>query len=397
MGETVPGLLFAVLMASVVGAQPIVATYPRTARAPTRWTIEPRAVLAIGGAEGTGPAEFTNVVGVARLSSGVIVVADGTSRELRAFDARGVFLKRWSRRGQGPGELPELDGISMEGDSLLAIDGRRGVHQFTPTGTWVRSLILPSVPGYIVNPVFGSLTSVDGVLRLRAGSSDALTSVRQDSAWFARVSLVDSTVRVLGAVPLGPTFSASPGARAIYQLGYGPGPLVVARAGRVCQAYTAQYRITCLDSLGEPRVIIARDIARRPVTDSARQAYRHVTSGRRSDGTSRFEGSLRAHRERVAAATVFAETYPLVSQLVLAQTGELWVRRYDTADGFSASDWRSNPGASAWAIYDARGRWVAECTLPARFAPADMGRDWVLGVSRDADDVEQVQLYRLKR
>jgi hypothetical protein len=106
---------------------------------------------------------------------------------------------------------------------------------------------------------------------------------------------------------------------------------------------------------------------------------------------------LRAHRERIAAATQFTQAYPVISQLLLARTGELWVRRYATEDGFTRSRWRANAVASEWSVYDRSGRWLADCVLPARFAPGDMGEDWVIGVSRDADDVERVSLYRLQR
>lgn len=226
---------------------------------------------------------------------------------------------------------------------------------------------------------------------------DQLSRIRGDSAWIARVSLRDSGVRVFAAVRLEPTFPLDPGGRSRYPLGFAASPLVVARTGRMCSGYSADYRITCADSLGRPVTVVQRAVARRAVSDSARSAYRAVTSGRRPDGTSRFEGSLREHRERVAAETQFAAAYPAISQLILARTGELWVRRYATEDGFSASRWRSNTAPSEWSIYDARGRWLADCVLPARFAPADMGEDWVVGVSRDADDVERVSLYRLRR
>jgi hypothetical protein len=258
-------------------------------------------------------------------------------------------------------------------------------------------LLLPEVPGHIVNPVFGSLNAVDAVQRLRRGSVRRMAEIRMDSVWIARVSLADSTVRVLAALPLSPTFPVGPGGRYRYALGFAPAPLVVARTGRVCLAFSATYRITCTDSLGRPVTIVQRELASRAVSDSARRAYRFVTSGRRPDGTSRFEGSLREQRERIAAETQFAPVLPAISQLVLARTGELWVRRYTIEDGFSASLWRSNTAPSEWSIHDTRGRWLADCTLPARFAPADMGEDWVVGVSRDADDAERVSVYRLRR
>ena len=390
------GLLIVLLAARLPEAQPIVVRYPQTTRPPARWTIDPRPLLEIGGQDGTGPTEFTNIVGVGRQSTGALIVADGATNELRAFEARGRFVKRWTRLGRGPGELLALDGISMEGDSVVVVEGRQAVHLFAPDGERLRSLMLPPVPGFIANPVFGSMSSFDAMLRLRAGSLEQLASVRQDSIWFARVSLRDSGVRVLAAERLGPTFPLSPG-RTRYALGFGAAPLVVARTGRMCVAFSARVRVTCMDSLGRAAFILEHEVARRAVTDSARRAYRAVTSGRRPDGTSRFAGGLREFREQVARESQFADVYLAMSQLLLAHTGELWVRHYATEDGFEASRWRSNTAASAWSIYDGAGRWVADCVLPPRFAPADRGADWGVGVSRDADDVERVSVCRLRR
>ena len=385
----VPGLC---MLAAPVAGQSTISSYPLRARAPAQWTVLARPILEIGGESATGPTEFTKVVGVARLTSGTIVVADGTSRELRAFDSQGRFVKRYTRKGNGPGELPWLDAMTMVGDTMVVIDGRRAVHVFAPDGSWRTSLVLPAVPGYIVNPAIGALNGSDAVIKLRAGS---LGSVRQDSVWLARISLRDTSVRIFGAQPLPPTFSARPGGPAPYALGFAPYTLAAVTPRRVCLAHSERYEISCLDSLGKTVVVIRRELAAMTVSDSARRAYRFVKSGRRPDGSSRYEGTLRAHRERVAAAARFAASYPAISQLLIAHSGELWVRRYVPEDGLSESPWRSNAVPSEWSIYDRQGRWIADCRLPARFAPGDIGRDYVLGVSQDDDDLERVIMLRL--
>lgn len=66
-------------------------------------------------------------------------------------------------------------------------------------------------------------------------------------------------------------------------------------------------------------------------------------------------------------------------------------------DGVNTSIRRSNTTPAHWSIYDLTGQWVADCVLPARFAPMDIGRDHVLGVSKDEDDVERVTMYALNR
>ncbi|MGQ0642904.1 MAG: hypothetical protein ACT4P6_19330 [Gemmatimonadaceae bacterium] len=133
-------------------SQPVVQSYPRGAQAPAHWRVGPRPTLEIGGQEGVGPAEFSGIVGVTRQNDGTLIVADGTSRELRFFGANGRYLRTATRRGLGPGEIEYLTEFTAVGDTLVVADGRRAVHVFAPDGKWLRSLILPLVQGYIVNP-----------------------------------------------------------------------------------------------------------------------------------------------------------------------------------------------------------------------------------------------------
>ena len=41
------------------------------------------------------------------------------------------------------------------------------------------------------------------------------------------------------------------------------------------------------------------------------------------------------------------------------------------------------------------GGWLSDVTLPADFQPLEIGADYVLAVTRDADDVETVVLHQL--
>jgi hypothetical protein len=43
------------------------------------------------------------------------------------------------------------------------------------------------------------------------------------------------------------------------------------------------------------------------------------------------------------------------------------------------------------------GAWIADVKLPPRFAPLDFGRDYVAGVAFDADDVERIVVWGLRR
>ena len=48
-------------------------------------------------------------------------------------------------------------------------------------------------------------------------------------------------------------------------------------------------------------------------------------------------------------------------------------------------------------VIDASGRFLGSVALPPKFTLFQVGADLILGRARDADDVEQVQLFRLIR
>lgn len=111
--------------------------------------------------------------------------------------------------------------------------------------------------------------------------------------------------------------------------------------------------------------------------------------------------ALRAHRERVARTSEFMPTLPLISRLLAARTGELWVADFQPSDGIlslAASALGYAPaGPTRWNIFSRDSEWLGTLTLPPRFLLADAGRDWVAGVARDDDDVERVEVWKVER
>jgi hypothetical protein len=379
---------------------PRVVSYSLTDRAPARWSVGAKPLLEIGGIDGVGPTELSGITGVTRQQDGTLVVANAATRELRFFDARGRFSRSATRSGQGPGEIADLTRMLAIDDTLVVVDNRLELHVYAPSGKWLRTVILPPIPNYLVNPAFGLFSAVDVVMPLRGGITESErrnrdNTIRVDSVWFARVSLRDTSVRVLVGERRPPNYSLTPGRPDGYgyALGFAPQPLAAAARDRICVGYPERYDVTCADTLGRPLFRIVRATTRRPVTDSARRAFRDAQAGRLPDGTSRYEGSLRKHRERVAAAAKFASHYPAYSQVLLSRSGDLWVRAFATEHGVGAV----TRARTTWSIYDRSGRWIAECTLPPRFALMEVGNDYVVGVSRDEDDVERVTLLSLRR
>ena len=98
--------------------------------------------------------------------------------------------------------------------------------------------------------------------------------------------------------------------------------------------------------------------------------------------------------------TVFAERLPSFGSMILDQTGNLWVQRFDYRRVFYTpgpvrTQTMSVP--SKWDVIDPAGRWLCTVDLPARFTPVEIGSDYVAGLARDEDEVEQVRVYRLRK
>lgn len=83
---------------------------------------------------------------------------------------------------------------------------------------------------------------------------------------------------------------------------------------------------------------------------------------------------------------------------MLATSGELWVSEFDRSEGsLGPPAFRTTPTPLRWSVFGADGAWLSDIVPPARFTPHEMGSDYVIGVSLDADDVERVTMYRIRR
>ena len=77
---------------------------------------------------------------IAISKSGQVLIPDVKSCDIKIFDGNGRFLRRFGRKGQGPGEFTVLGGIALDESKgeLLALDFMK-VSIFKLDGTFVRS------------------------------------------------------------------------------------------------------------------------------------------------------------------------------------------------------------------------------------------------------------------
>ena len=391
-------LLIAVVPSRSLDAQPVrggeripIARYPRGAKPPQQWTVDPKPSLEIGGVQGLGPTEFAGIRGVVRLQDGQIAVANGATNEIRIFSQRGTFQTSGGRAGSGPGEFRRLLHLSRFGDTLVGVDADTRIHVFAADGRFVRS-VNPTRPEHHRSPQHVGV--------LRDGSAIVVATKGTPQAATNEVKYVYSVFRGnRGGDSLTPLFEV-PGYREV-RVGQAPSLLlldgegtVTARETRICAGFSGQFDLTCYEASGTGVMRIVRETDARAPTDSDRSVVRNAYLAANRDAPPR----VREQMERAVQEFRFADRVPAFSRLRISSTGELWVSEFDPGTGLPGPTALQAPTrAQRWSVFAPDGRWLADIVLPARFVAYDVGLDYVAGVSFDADDVERVTVWRVRR
>lgn len=140
-----------------------------------------------------------------------------------------------------------------------------------------------------------------------------------------------------------------------------------------------------------------------PVTSALIGAYKDfqiaaAASMGQSAAARGLPADMAASMRRRMDEAIFARTYPAFKSLIADAAGGVWVE-----DGVRANEIVPSgtpvraPQPTRWSVFDAAGRWLGDVQMPARFTPIEIGVDYVLGLSRDDDELKYVTLYRIER
>jgi hypothetical protein len=411
------GVLF--LHAATIDAQ--------SAPAVRTWTVSATPTVRIGDGATTST-QFTKVVGVRRMPSGEIVVEDDATRQLRVFSATGAFIKSLSGKGQGPGEFSTYLGVMTRiGDTLVIAEGHFQtvrVHRFTLGGYLTRSVLRVcntlngvQVRDQLSNGAFlvagmpppggeGGPAACLGVGGSAAGgratrfftnsgigpglSWDPVPGVIvRGSLAFGVLPTVDATtitwmgtfpsvtsITVVVPMPRNPVVAA--------YVPWGAKTIAAASGTRIWIGDSGSGLIRLFDARGAPVGQFTVPIPARPVSSAAldreRRAALDTMTG---EPPAVLEAYTRAQFSRTAVPRA-----PFFSGFVAGIDGEMWVQEF--------SDDSAAP--VRYLVLDASGVAIARVTLPqSRVTARDIGRDYILGVHVDSDDVERVVQYTLNR
>ena len=351
--------------------------------------------VTIGVLEGAPEYQLHEVISAVRLSDGRIVVANGGTHELRWYDESGRHLYTAGRQGQGPGEFEGMGDLwRLPGDSVVVFDwNTRRLSLFDHRGEFVSSHPLGSAADGMAYPI-GMLTSEIALLRggIAMVDREAGEGVRPQRLplrllhWRSDDARSDSLMTVDGGDWFTGTVSGGP----LYYMPVflAPIPSVSAIGGAIYRGVAERYEIEVYDSTGGLRRLIRVAHERMPL--SAEEIERRTQEYLERMGSERAR-SMQAQLLEKMPKPKYA---PAHGRVFADELGRVWVFRWTAGRGGMPG---SNDSGATWDVFDREGRWLAVVRTPANFGIRDVGEDWVLGVSRDEFDVEQVRMYRLTR
>jgi hypothetical protein len=361
-----------------------------------RWTTGPATttIRAIGNADET----LTQVTGAKRLSDGRIVVVDFDNQAALPilFATDGTVDRRLGRAGLGPGEFQYavMQGV-LPGDTILFWDlGLRRLTRMLPSGEAVRTEAVATVgvraagepkggfaDGRLLSVpyVFGDTTTGGTKFFRRPGPVILIDAARQRIDTIATDVLGDEMFVVTFAVGVGSETAPTnaPYGRSTQLIPAGDRVIVATNETADVASYSLPWQLRRITRFTQPR---------RPIDAAAREAY--ISERMAEIGRTRVQ--IPEQREWLAnfvKATQFSDSMGYYSEATLAADSALWL-----AEMRPMSD--STP---TYAVVGSDGVLQARTILPAGSRLLWAGKDEVLIVLRDEDDVPRVELRPIVR
>ncbi|HYW33182.1 MAG TPA: hypothetical protein VE869_16895, partial [Gemmatimonas sp.] len=169
--------------------------------------------------------------------------------------------------------------------------------------------------------------------------------------------------------------------------------VVAAGADRLYYGFGDRYAIHVYSHAGELQSIVRRAWTPIPVTAADWEDW--VVKW--SELWIKVTGDSAKKEMQELRDSPYAFTMPAFSQFIPDRVGRLWVREAHYQDAIAAGSLTDPPAVpSKWSVFDARGAWLGDVTMPKDFQPYDIGGDYVLGkLYRDGKST--VVMYRLLR
>ena len=355
--------------------------------------------LVVGELEGPEELLFGRIASVARDERGNLVVADLRTGEIRIFGADGGHLRSLGGRGEGPGEFQALFGAwPAVGGSIVAADRRlERISQFDSMGSLVGTAKLSGSDDVAVLTPVGLAGPETFLSRVRPlfmpgmdeSSPDALEETLDGEEappeFFLRHGLDGQVVDTLARRPgrrskLSTSESGNTMLMELIVVPFSPEPSATGSAHGVAITGGTEYEISLFDSSGQLSRISR--LAERPAvrTDQHLEAYVR-NSGNPFLQDEASIGKMIANYRKMP----LPESLPAYTDLRIADTGEIWARRYSLR---GATLYR-------WDVFGTDGGYRGWLEVPSSFRIEEVSRGQIVGIATDELGVERVEVRDL--
>lgn len=343
--------------------------------------IDPEPFLRIG-REAEGPYQFGTLGFGVLLADGSIAMSEVSSQELRIFDAAGNHVKTLGGPGEGPGEFKGLTCVfEYPGDSIAAFDGRLYRTTIFSLSSGGARTIRNQVAGNY--GVFGLLQGGPFLL-FNPGqfNRDLLPGLQWDSTNIVAMDPADGASRVIARLPSRQR-NVTPD-RQNETLIPEQGTIQAVAPDGFYWATSDRYEIRFYDGRGQLRRIQRRPVQPQLVDDSMIAEYESAMLAM----VRRWEGEAAIARyKRSFAEGKFGKYVPLFGGAFVDHDRRLWV---------AESNWPAfQEPPRGWSVFSPEGGWLGDLEAPPGLRVVDCRGNTVLGIWKDENDVQYIQLHHL--
>ena len=367
--------------------------------------------IEIGELDGEDAYTFGGINELEVAEDGRIYVYDRQVPALREYDAGGKYVRTLGRKGKGPGEYEQANGVAVHRDGRVVLwdAGTAHINVYAPDGTFLSGWPLPGGAGFYTSGAVFVDTAGNTYARTRIGDppkENAAASGRM----FGTTGLVkwDRDGRVLDSLAPPPTtiepqtiVATQKGGTSMSFVPFSPRHVWAwSPLGYFISAQTDRYAVIISAPDGRVRRI-ERDATPVPVAGEERadNEERSTASMRRTDPTWRWSGPG------------IPGTKPAIASLAAADDGRIWVSVSQPGERIPAGELPPGPTVrvgevppippAKWRdplvydVFDPSGRYLGRVAAPPKTTFRTMRGDHVWAVRRDSLDVEQVVRFRV--